>query len=212
MKIIVLHGDDTQKSYARLVKFKDEAKRRGWEIINDQFPVTPSLFGVSRIIIYRNYLLITLKDIKNFSRFDGNLVIYNEGLIPQNFIKLLPKDTKIEEFKLPKLIWNFLEHFYPGNSMRVIKEFHQVIQRDPPEFVFSLIARQARDLYWAKTEPLSIPYPLWRTSKLKAQSSKFSESELASFIGLLSKIDIEVKTGKADLVSSLDLLIIKQLE
>ena len=55
MKIIVLHGEDSQKSYARLTKFIDSAKSRGWEIVTDEFPNTPSLFGINRLIIYRDY-------------------------------------------------------------------------------------------------------------------------------------------------------------
>ena len=36
MKIIVLHGDDSEKSYTRLTKFIKEAKKRNWEIVNDK--------------------------------------------------------------------------------------------------------------------------------------------------------------------------------
>ena len=32
MKIIVLHGNDTNKSYERLTVFTNEAKKRGWKV------------------------------------------------------------------------------------------------------------------------------------------------------------------------------------
>ena len=51
-----------------------------------------------------------------------------------------------------------------------------------------------------------------KISKLKSQSSKFSEEQLKKIIDLLAKTDVEVKTGKADLILSLDLTILKQLE
>ena len=212
MKIIVLHGEDTVKNYERLKKFVDEARRRGWEILYDDISTTPSLFGTDRLTVIRDYKLVNAKALKTVSKIPGTLVIYHEGAIPQTFIKTLPKETKIEEFKLPKLIWSFLEHLYPGNSDRAVKEFHQIIEKDPPEFVFSVIAKHFRNLYWAKMDPGTLGYPSWRISKLKSQSSKFSEEQLKKIIDLLAKTDVEVKTGKADLILSLDLTILKQLE
>ena len=212
MKIIVLHGDDSVKSFDRLTKFVDSAKNRGWEVITNEFPNTPSLFGNDRLIIYRDYKLLRINDIKMLDKFDGTLVIYHEGILGQTFLKLLPKDTKIEEFKLPVILWNFLDGLYPGNSVRSIKEFHKIIERDAPEFIITLMAKLFRDLYWAKVDPASMPYPSWRIAKLKSQSSHFTDLLLTDIIELLSDIDIKVKTSKADLVTELDLLIIKQLE
>jgi DNA polymerase III delta subunit len=212
VKIIILHGEDSIKSFERLSKFIESAKKRGWEIITDEFPNTPSLFGNDRLIIYRDYKLLGKNDVKNFDRFDGTLVIYHEGILNQTFLKSLPKNTKIEEFKLPVILWNFLDGLYPENSVRSIKIFHQIIERDAPEFVITLMAKLFRDLYWVKTDPSTLPYPSWRVGKLKSQSSKFTIENLKLIIENLSDIDIKVKTSKADLVSELDLLIIKQLE
>jgi len=205
MKIIILHGDDTNKSYARLEKFVDEAKRRNWEILYDDASSTLSLFGKDRLTIIRDYEIFSPKT-------HGTVVVYHEGILPQTFLKTLPKDAKVEEFKLPKLIWSFLEHLSPGASDRCLKEFNEIIGNDPAEFVFSVLAKHFRDLYWAKLDSASMPYPSWRSSKLKVQSSKFSLDRLKKIIDSLAKIDIEVKTGKAELVLSLDLLIAKQLE
>jgi hypothetical protein len=212
MKIIVLHGDDSVKSFDRLTKFIDSAKNRGWEVVTDEFPNTPSLFGNDRLIIYRDYKLLRINDIKNFDKFDGTLVIYHEGTLGQTFIKSLPKDTKIEEFKLPVILWNFLDGLIPGNSVKSVKQFHQIIERDAPEFIITLIAKLFRDLYWVKIDPSTLSYQGWRIQKLKSQSSKFTIDQLTYLIDKLSEIDIKVKTSKADLVSELDLLIIKQLE
>lgn len=211
MKIIILHGDNTYKSYERLTKFIDEAKKRGWEIVNDQISFTPSLFGNKKLIVYRKYQLLTKTEIARFSKLDDTLVIYNEGIIPQAFLKTLPKDTKsvdtvvIEEFKLPKIIWNFLDNI----SIRL---FHEVIKTEPVEFVFALLAKRFRDLYWVKTEPRTMNYELWQIQKLKRQSEKYTTREVEHIINKLAEIDIKVKTGKSDLISELDLLLIKSLE
>lgn len=212
MKIIVLHGDDTVKSYERLMRFVEAAKKRGWEIVTDEFPNTPSLFGTERIIIYRNFSLITKKDIKNFDRFDGTLVIYHDGVLPQTFLKLMPKDFKMEKFDLPKPLFTFLESFYPGNSLRCLKMLHNLAEFQAVELIFFMLARHLRDLYWVSVDTKSVQFPAWRMSKLKSQAEKFSEEKLKQVISKLSDIDIAVKTSKGDLLTELDLLIVKQLE
>ena len=48
--------------------------------------------------------------------------------------------------------------------------------------------------------------------KLKIQASKFGLEKLKQIISELADIDIEVKTSKADLLTSIDLLMVKQLK
>lgn len=182
MKIIVLHGDDSERSYARLTKFIDTAKKRSWEIVTNEFPNTPSLFGTERLIIYRDYKLLTKLDIKNFDRFDGTLVVYNEGILPITFLKSLPKDTKVEKFELPKLLWHFLDNM-------TIKNLHEVVKHEPVEFVFAMIAWKMRQKYLRNPTP-----------------------DVGFLISKLAEIDMDVKTGKANLLTSLDLMIVKQLK
>ena len=205
MKIIVLHGDYTTKLYERLKKFIETAKKRGWEILNDEISQTPSLFNIERLTIVRKYNLISRKDIPNILKIPGTLVIYNEGNIPQTFLRQLPKETKVEEFKLPKIIWNFLDNIS-------VKLLHEVIKNEPVEFVFSVLSKRFRDLYWIQVSPKNLPYQSWQLNRLKNQSKKFSLENLKEIINKLAEIDIKVKTSKADLISELDLLLIKSIE
>jgi DNA polymerase III delta subunit len=224
MKIIVLHGDDERKLYERLSKFIETAKGRSWEVaylddpaisIQEQLS-SSSLFGSERFFIIRDILRLGKRELewlnKKSKDLSGNLIIYHENYIPQAILKSLPKETKIEEFKLPVILWNFLDGFYPGNSEKSIKQFHQLIEKEAPEFIFTLIAKLFRDLYWVKTDAATLPYPNWRVGKLKTQANKFTINNLQLIINKLSEIDIKVKTSKSDLTAELDLLIIKQLE
>lgn len=224
MKIIVLHGEDTEKSYERLKKFIQTAKVRSWEVSyinesNQSFEenlASSSLFGNERFFLLNEVNVLGKRELewlkKRYAKINGNLIIYHEGDLSAAFIKSLPKESRIEQFTLPKILWNFLDNLIPGNGAKLIVQFHKIVEKDAPEFVFSLIARQIKDLYWAKTEPTSLPYQNWRVGKLKSQSQKFEEGKLAGLIEQLSQIDIDVKTGKADLVSSLDLLFITKLK
>lgn len=205
MKVIILHGDYIVKAYERLQKFISEAQKRGWEIINDEIVLTPSLFGKERLVVFRKYTLLSKADIKNLSRLQGTLIVYNEGKIPITFIRSLPKETKIEEFNLPKIIWNFLDK--PS-----VKLLHEAIKNEPVEFVFALLAKRFRDLYWVKADPKTIFYPSWQIAKLTKQSHRFTQSKLLELIAELAKIDILAKTSKAEIISSLDLMFLTKLE
>lgn len=167
MKTIVLHGEDTLKSYERLKKFIDEAKKRNWEILYDNLSETPSLFGQKRLIILRDFKLFT----KKF--FDGTLVIYHEGTLPVAFLKSL-KEPKVEEFKLPKIIWKFLDNM-------TINGLHELVKTQAVEYVFAMI--------------------VWKMKKTKP-----------NLISKLAEIDYLAKTGKVDLLLSLDLLLLKHIK
>ncbi len=223
MKIIILHGDDTSKSYDRLKKFIEAARERSWEVsfLDESSTSIPenlsasSLFDAERFFILRDIKKLGKSELtwinKKYKDFPGNLIIFHEGTLNQSFFKSLP-EPKIEEFKLPKLIWVFLESFHPLGASVSVRLFHKIIETEPVEMVFTLIARQFRDLYWIKTDAGSVGFPSWKAGKLKSQASKFSSGKLKEIINLLADIDIKVKTGKADLISSLDLFILKHLE
>jgi DNA polymerase III delta subunit len=225
MKIILLHGGHLSKSYERLKTFIEVAKKRNWEIVqlSQDSPLSlseslssQSLFTKEKLFILQDLNKINKKELdwlrKKTGKLDGTLVIYYPDEIPVNLLKSLPTNIKIEEFKLPKLIFIFLEKIYPKNSKKAIKVFHQVIENEPVEFVFALIARQMRDLYWVKTDPKTLKLPEWRMAKLKRQSNSFTVKQLQQFISLLSDIDIEAKTSKSSLISSLDLLLATKLK
>lgn len=223
MKIIVLHGEDTVKSYERLKRFTEAARERSWEVANldesetafEENLSSPSLFGAERFFILRDIKRLAKKELtwlkKRYKELPGNLIIYSESELNQTFLKSLP-ESKIEEFKLPKILWSFLESLHPGGGMASVRSFHKVIETESPEFVFSLIAKQFKNLYWISTDPGSVSLAPWQILRLKNQSGHFTAEKLKELIGILSDIDIKVKTGRADLVSLLDLMIVKQLE
>ena len=117
-----------------------------------------------------------------------------------------------DEYKLPKLVWNFLNSFYPGNSINCLKLLHRVVINERIEFVFSLLVRQIRDIYWVKIDKGSIGYPSWRLKKLNTQGKNFSKNLLKEIIKDFSKIDIKVKTSNTNLLDSLDFVIATKLE
>lgn len=224
MKIIIVHGDDTTKSYQRLMLFFDEAARRNWEIKSiDEADISisevissVSLFNEERFFIVKDVKLIKPKDIefinKKMDDLQGNLVIYSNKTLSVTFIKSFKKVHKIEEYNLPKILFKFLDTLVPGNSSISIKMFQELKKTDAVELVFSMIAKHFRDLYWVKVDEESLSYPSWRKGKLKGLANKFQENKLKEIINSLSQMDVKSKTGEAELRDELDLILLTKLE
>jgi DNA polymerase III delta subunit len=224
MKVIILHGENILESYERLQKFIDSAKERSWEIYTigsdtrslPEVLSSESLFAKERLLIIEDTKVFTKKVLdwlkKRTKSIDATLIVYNKGVLGISFLKSLPGVTKVEEFTIPKHIWTLLDSFYPGNSKNLLLLLHALSPKEPLEFVFSLLAKTVRDLYWVKVDSKALSYPSWRITKLQRQSQRFSENLLTNIISDLAEIDIKVKTSEADLLSELDFLIITKLE
>ena len=197
MKIIILHGDNISDSYKRLRLFKNEAKRRNWEIryIDTKINIAEQLssrhlFESSALFVLEEIGRVGKKDLnwinKNSERMDGTLIIYSESLLNKGLLNSISNVSKVEEYKLPVLIWKLLESIYPKNSRNCIKLLHEVLKKENPEFVFALISKQVRDMYWSNLENNNLLYQTWRISKLRSQAKKFSSGELKEILGRLS--------------------------
>lgn len=220
---MIIQGDHPEKSRKRFSQIIKKIKSKGWEIrridssqnVSEQFTQV-SLFEEKLLFIIEEPLKLLAKDLKWISKnqkgIEGNLLIYHQGYIPKKIINLLPKQIKIEDYKIPKLIWNFLDSIYPGNTKEILQILHNVIETEPKEFIFSLIVGRVKELYWIKIDEKALKYPSWRLNKLKFQAKKFKKEMLKEIIDELSKIDIRVKTSSENLIDALDLLIISKLE
>ncbi|MEK7472905.1 MAG: hypothetical protein AAB625_02600 [Patescibacteria group bacterium] len=182
MRIIILHGDDVVKSYDRLQKFVGEAKHRSWKIT--EF----SLEEVTNQSLFGEESFYVLHDYKILTKkILEKLQKYSGNLIVYNQGKI-PAPTlknlganKIELFELPQLLWKFLDNM-------TIMGLHELIKSQAVEYILAMMA--------------------W---KFKQNYLKNSSEKNAKLISDLAEIDIKSKTGKADLLLSLDLLLSKKL-
>ena len=223
MKIIILHGDYITKLYERLRKFIEVAKKRDWEILyydsdsKESFSdliLSQSLFGKEKLVVVKGISILTPRDFKwlkqKSASFEGNVVIYNEGRLPIIKLSKFTKQAKIEEFKLPRLIFNFLDSFFPGNCANCLKILKKLITDENKEFVLALLGRHLKDLYLTKISA-NLSYPSWRIGKLKRQASNFDLIKLKQIIFLLAEEDVKSKTSQSNLKDSLDFLIATKL-
>lgn len=225
MNIFVIHGEYKTKSYERLGMYINKAKERDWDIIKlgdnsnlsfSEALSSDTLFAKGKLMICEDTSLLTKTNLswlkRNTARFEGNFVVYSDNKLSESLLKSLEPIKKIEEYKLPRTIFNFLDSFYPGNAQNSLVILHELASVEPAEFIFSLLGKHLRDMYWVMASPSDIPYPSWRVDKLERQANKFKGDEIKKLINDLALIDIDVKTSKANLTDSLDLLIVTKLE
>lgn len=225
MNIYVIYGEDEVSARNYFLEIIKKEKEKGSEIIRVSPLAKEGFMGeVSSRSLFSNKVLYVLEYlskadpkeinwlVKNSDRLGCNLLVYEKGELGKKYFSSLPKNTKSKKFDLPKLIFDYLSLIVPGNTTEVLKMLHKITENEPVEFIFALTSKHFRDLYWVKKEASSLPYPSWRVGKLKSQAAKFSEVTLKNIIQKLSEIDILVKTSRADLLSSLDLMFIRELE
>ncbi|MEK7497796.1 MAG: hypothetical protein AAB656_02670 [Patescibacteria group bacterium] len=140
-----------------------------------------------------------------FGEGDPSSLLWYPIALSQTELKKFPKGTKIEKFDLPKKLFSLIDNLGTQASLALSKE-------EPKELVFAMVGRQIRDIYWAKESIDTMQYPSWRISNLKRQTGKFTAKKLKELIALLSKLDLESKTGAISLPVALDLVLALSLE
>ncbi|CAN5320650.1 hypothetical protein BH10PAT1_BH10PAT1_3200 [soil metagenome] len=219
MRISLVHGEDNAKAYNRYRELIDQSKKKGFEIVqitDIHNIVSQSLFEDKIVFTLEKANKIKLNGWKwlgkNAPKYNSNLLIYWEGEAGAVVIRNFPKDSKIERFDLPKIIFNFLDSFYPGNSKQVLKLLNELVVQQPIELVFHLLVRHVRDLYWISVSKETIGMPSWRAEKIARQAGKFEPIKIKKIINELALIDIKSKTTQTSLKNSLDMIIIKSLQ
>lgn len=226
MKISLIHGEDTTTSRNTFLSLIKKAKEDGFQIkdisLNTNLNLgekltSQSLFEDKVLFIHDKLKNLTPADlkwlIKNSKNYEGEFILWYEGAAPLKITKALPKGSEIKKFDLPRIIFNFLDSFYPGNSANILGLLDRLLVTQPIEFVLFMLGRHLKDLYWVKNDRVIVPnYDGWRIKKLSNQSAKFTNERLRKVINLLSEADIRSKTSSDSLKEFLDLIIVTQLK
>lgn len=224
MKVIIIHGDDINTSYARFTKLTDVARGRGWEIVDitesgasiaESLSFT-SLFPTERFFVLTKVKRVTKEDsvwlATNAKDMEGNLMVYSDSKIPKATLDLFPKESKVEEFSLPFLVYKFIDSIYPGNINESIALYKKTIAVSDVEMVFAMLSRSMRELFAVSANKVTSFVPSWKKSKLAFQTSKFSKDKIAQFINDLALIDLRVKRSKGNLSDLLALHLVRNLQ
>lgn len=223
--LIIIHGDNLEKSADQVQFIIQEFKNKGYLIINisdttgsfTKELIETGLFETKKLVIVDNLNTLSKKEIELIKakkyNSDTSIVINSKVLLTALQIKSLGKPDRLITNIYPKLLWSFLDSFYPGNSKICIKLFNDALKTEAPELILFMLMRQLKDLYLTKTEKDSNSMiPAWKLSKMKNVAEKFDSNLLKEIISDIAKLDIKVKSSDTNLKTSIDLLIVGKLK
>ncbi len=210
--MIILHGEDANKSYARLAAITDDLKSKQVEVVTQdaaEIDITnlrqeigsSGLFGSTKCFVIKNLLSGTksknkdkLIDVLNQDTSHEIILWENKGL-GVTILKKFPK-AKIESFSISPVIFKFLDSLRPNNSRNILLSWKKLVSENTePEFVFAMIVRQIKLLSQAKSDPAFIKLAPYPARLIKVQSTYFTLDHLLDLYHRLYEIDLKIKTG-----------------
>ncbi len=225
--MLILHGDNLLTSRKRLTeeiaKFKRMNKAEVVRFEGKNLSLTDliqalesgSFWGSQRLVVIENFLgLARNRQITQILEYlkknkPDKVIIWEKKLINSRTVNSLPGQAFV--FKLPAVVFHFLDSFFPKNALNCLRLLRQTMEKDEPEVVFYLFSKHVRLLIIARDlgkEGL-VGFPEWRAGKIIYQANKFSLNQLLQLYSQLLKIDWQQKTGqtKFSLSDQLDLLV-----
>jgi hypothetical protein len=219
--MIIIHGDNLVDSRQFLLGQIHQARSQGKEIIRlegkkltleslQQALEGLSLLGKENLVVLENFFQFASSQCLKYliKNHPTNLIIWEEKVNPQRLKKFKAQE---KYFKLPPMIFRFLDAILPRNHRNALRLLRQATNQTSVETVFYQLARQIRYLIIANQlgkSGLSDLHP-FQQSKIAVQAKKFELGQLLTLHRKLLYIDWQQKTGQAamDLGGQLDLFL-----
>jgi len=206
--IHLFHGDDTFKSRQSLLdaltKYQ-EADFVSAREISDELLVSSGrgLFSEGKKALILNNLFSLhqakagriIAQIKKLAD-EADFYLWEEKKLTPAKTALLGEKAKISFFRLPAVIFQFLDSLGandPASSLTLLKK---TLKTHPPELVFFLIKRRARELFLAKAAPNQLRGASWQKGKIFNQAGKITLDRAKEFYLQLIETELKNKTGQ----------------
>jgi len=211
--MIILHGEDANKSYERLIFLTEEIRSKEIDVvIQDAVDLditylrqeisSSGLFGSCKCFVIKNLLSGSKsKNTENLiqvlnQQTDHEIILWeNKGLSATALKKF--KNSKVELFPISPIIFKFLDLLKPHNTDNILRSWKNIINEGTaPEFVHAMLVRQLKLLIQAKSGPSYLriaPYP---AKLVTNQATYFTQDHLLDLYQYLYDIDLKIKTGK----------------
>ena len=225
--MIILHGDNTTKSRARLAALIDEAKKQSKELVRleakslqlanlEEALGATSLFGEDKLVVIEGlHSLPTSKRKKELISYLATstlnpdpstlIVLYEKRPLTATMIKKLG-NPKAEEFKITNSLFKWLDSLGTSNKQVQLKLLQAALESDGDQFCYLMLVRQVIQA----SDGGRLSGPPFLISKLKSQANKFTLAQLLSLHAKLFALDVAQKTStlKLSLAQELELLAI----
>lgn len=210
--MIILHGEDANKSYGRLTVITDELKSKQFEVVTQdasELEITQlrqemgssGLFGSDKCFVIKNLLSGTKSKNKDKlievinQETTHEIILWENKNITATILKKFPK-AKIENFPISPVIFKFLDSLRPQNTRNILLSWKKLLNEGTePEFVFAMLARQIKLLIQTKSGPAYIKLAPYPAKLISQQATYYTLEHLLDLYKLLYEIDLKIKTG-----------------
>lgn len=205
--ITLLHGDNIEASRNELHRLKDQAL--GSEIrqldgqsidaaVLVQSLESSSLFGEDTLVVIERLFVKLGRQQKKIEALckilanaSGDIVLWEDKEVGATVLKNLGTPT-IRLFKLPVLIFQFLDGVRPNNAKQLLNIFGQL---ESPELVFAMLVKRIRFLLQIQGNVTPQGLSGWQLTRLTTQAKSFTMSELTRLYEALGDAEYGVKSG-----------------
>ncbi len=209
----LLHGDYPEHSRQVLNELHERAKDKEIRVLDgrqvDETSLTQalkssSLFGGDTVIIIENLfgklgkkttLIKKLSDILADQASQSDVILWEEKEVSPTVIKSLGPKAKIQLFKLPVLIFQFLDAFRPRNGKNLLTLYKQLAATEAPELIFVMMARRIRLLIQLADGAIPMGLQSWQISRLTLQAKSFTMEKLLTLYSMMLEKEVSIKTG-----------------
>lgn len=224
----ILHGDNIVASRERLTELISSARRSDQTVRRlsgsnlDRATLegilgNANLFGQQELVVIEQLLSGRVSKKKTDAiklladLLPESVIIWEDKSVGKRALGPLGKTSqvKIEEFKLPKTMFAWLDSIGTKPKKQQIQLLHQTLEQEDAYLAFILLIRQIRYLIQVK-DAGKIGGAPFMIAKLKRQAEKFSISDLLKIHEMLLQIDLRQKTSqnRLSLPAELDLLLL----
>jgi DNA polymerase III delta subunit len=211
--IILIHGDHIEASRAELNRLKEEYKDKEIRVLDGrtvtetnlvQSLESSSLFGGDTCIIVDRLFSGMGKQLKRIEALakvfvasgeSSTIVLWEDKEVGTTVIKNLGDKVSVKVFKLPVLIFQFLDSLRPDNAKMLLSLYTDLTASEAPELVFSMMAKRVRQLIQLSDGGQPVGVAPWQLVRLTTQAKSFTMEKLLESYNKMHDIEVHIKTG-----------------
>lgn len=209
--ITLFHGDYIEASRNELARVKATVANKDIREVEGrtldtqaltQALESQSLFGGDTVVFIYGLLKALGRKTKQAEAFTailtgatGDIYLWEDKEIAPTLLKQLGPKAAIRLFKLPTIIFQFLDGIAPGNAKKMLALYDELIALDAPELVHSMLAKRVRQLLMLADGTAPAGLAPWQASRLTTQGRSFSIKKLRELYQELATMEFSIKSG-----------------
>lgn len=213
--ITLLHGDFIEASRNEFFRLKKEAVGQEVRVVEGKSIEEPeltqavessSLFGGNTYVFIEHLFGKLGKQPKKAEGFchillrgaeTTNIVLWEDRETAPSIVKHLGNKTTVRLFKLPAMIFQFLDSFTPKAKKQLIIQFQKLAAEVSAEVIFAMLVKRVRQLIQLSDRQAPAGLAPWQIQRLTTQASSFTMEQLIHIEKQLLDIEVSIKSGSS---------------